>query len=121
MADIKSLSAGQGSEYRVQVIFAELGESIPVSATLPYKMVIVSSGAICVKRSDLDEEEFFSAAPFQGTGLVEIPAGVEHEIRVIAPATRLTLICPESPRARNEPREMYLTALGGDSALRACG
>ncbi len=110
MADISNLLAGQRGEYWVQVIFAEIGESIPISATLPYKMVIVSSGAISVKRTDLDDEEVYSAAPFQGTGMVEIPAGVSHEICALSPSTRLTVICPESPDARNEPREMYLRA-----------
>ncbi len=110
MADISSLTAGHSGEYWVQVVFAEAGELVPASPSLPYKMVIVSSGVISVKRSDLDDEEVYSAAPFQGTGMVEIPAGVEHEIRALSPGTRLALICPESPETRNEPREMYLRA-----------
>ncbi len=92
----------------MQVILAEAGESVPASPSLPYKMVVVSEGAISVKRSDLDEEEIYKGGAFQRTGIVEIPAGVEHEIRALSTKARMTFICQESPVTHKEPRGMYL-------------
>ncbi len=89
MPDITRLLKGPLSEYEVEVLFARNGEATPRETHSFEELIVITDGAISLERSDCAEPELHIA-----TELIEIPAGVEHLLRVHETPTRLVIIHP---------------------------
>ncbi|SFH27604.1 hypothetical protein SAMN05660649_04547 [Desulfotomaculum arcticum] len=87
--DITRLYKGARHEFEVEIVFAESGSRSPRESHNFDEIIVMTDGAITLKRSDREEVTSYDKAP----AFIEIPAGVEHVIETMTPA-KLVIIHP---------------------------